>query len=127
MCCFCAFGTGTNPALLPAPAHGLQTAHALVGLEAHAVLIKVLSRRLVGARQHGAHHDAARPAGERLGDVSRALDAPVGKNRHAVFGGETQHVVDGAGLRPADRAHLLRGADGSDAHADAEAVRSRLY
>ena len=40
---------------------------------------------------------------------------------------ETGHMVDSAGLRAANGAHLLHGADGADAHADAEAVHSGLY
>ena len=42
-------------------------------------------------------------------------------------GRKTGHVVDCAGLCATDRAHFLRGADGANAHADAEAVCSGLY
>ena len=41
-------------------------------------------------------------------------------------GHKTGLVLDHAGLRAANRTHLLCGADGADAHADAEAVRSGL-
>mmetsp|Transcript_1984 Transcript_1984/g.4358 ORF Transcript_1984/g.4358 Transcript_1984/m.4358 type:complete len:438 (-) Transcript_1984:449-1762(-) len=106
--------------------HGLDAPHPAVPLEPHPVLVEVIPRRVVRPGEHAPHHDAGGSQGQRLGDVSGGFDAAVGQYGHAVPPREFGDVVHGRRLGASHGAHLLRGADGSDAHAHPQAVRARL-
>ena len=61
-----------------------------------------------------------------LGDMASRLDPSIGEDGNVIFARELRNVVDSRGLGSPDSAHLLGGAYGTDAHADAEAVNASL-
>ena len=70
-------------AVLAAPLHGADGAHAAVNLVASALVQDRLARALFGAGEKAADHDARGAGRQRLGDVARELDAAVGDDRDA--------------------------------------------
>mmetsp|Transcript_24960 Transcript_24960/g.66960 ORF Transcript_24960/g.66960 Transcript_24960/m.66960 type:complete len:458 (+) Transcript_24960:210-1583(+) len=102
--------------------HRVDRTHPAVPLQPHAVLVKVLAGRLLGAGEQRAHHHAARARRERLVNLANVGDAAVGPARHAVLARVLADVEDGRRLRPPHRHHLLRRADGARAHPDAQPV-----
>jgi hypothetical protein len=102
-----------------------ETAHAAVGLDALALVVKVLAGRLGRPREEAAHHDRAGAERERLDDVADVADAAVRDDGDAKVGRELRDGVHGGRLRATDGHDLLRDADAARAHADAEPVRAR--
>mmetsp|Transcript_36982 Transcript_36982/g.54166 ORF Transcript_36982/g.54166 Transcript_36982/m.54166 type:complete len:346 (+) Transcript_36982:249-1286(+) len=113
---------GGKVPLLGPLGHGLDGPHAAVLLQPHAVLKEVVPGRFLGAGQHAPHHHHAGPDGQRLHGMPRGGDAAVGDHGHAEPPGHARRVVHRRGLRAPHGTHLLRGADGADAHAHAQAV-----
>merc|ERR1719181_76766 len=58
--------------------------------------------------------------------MASRLDPSIGEDGNVIFARELRNVVDSRGLGSPDGAHLLGGAYGTDAHADAEAVNASL-
>ena len=109
-------------AVLRAALHGLERAHAAVGLELAAFEDDGLAGSLVGAGHQAAHHDGAGACGEGLDDVAAVADAAVGDDGHvvAVLLQGAAHLAHSRELRHADTGDDAGGADasGSDAHLD---------
>mmetsp|Transcript_8593 Transcript_8593/g.17034 ORF Transcript_8593/g.17034 Transcript_8593/m.17034 type:complete len:462 (-) Transcript_8593:153-1538(-) len=106
--------------------HCVDRAHAAVLLQPDAVLVKVVARCLISAGEQRSHHHCGGAAREGLRNLADVGDAAVCPARDTVLARVLAHVVDRRRLRPADRHHLLRGADGAGAHADAQRVDSPL-
>mmetsp|Transcript_28660 Transcript_28660/g.60493 ORF Transcript_28660/g.60493 Transcript_28660/m.60493 type:complete len:242 (-) Transcript_28660:939-1664(-) len=116
-----------NIPLLATLTHSLDGPHPSITLESHPILIKVLARRLVRSGKHTPHHNAGGSQCKGLGDVSRGFNPPIGEDGDAILPREFGHVKDRRGLRTSHRTYLLRGADGSDAHAHSKSVGAGLY
>ena len=109
-----------------AHAHGVDGAHAAVGL-IHAALIQHgFARAFVGAGEHGTEHDGMGTGGESLDDVAGVLDAAVGDAAAVGFTGGAAAFHDGADLGHAHTGHHAGGADGAGADAHLHGVRTGL-
>src|SRR5436190_22529406 len=102
----------------PARAHRADRAHTSVLLEALTLRQDDIAGALVRAGEHRARHDGVGAGGNRLGDVSRGREAPVGDEADVVPRGELRAVVDRRHLRDADAGDDPGGADRSRAHTD---------
>ena len=109
-------------AVLGAGLHGLDGAHASVCLELTAIVDDCLARRLLNAREHGAHHHGVAAGCEGLHDVAGIAEAAVGDHGDAEAVGDTGGVEDGGKLGHSDAGHDAGGADGARADADLDAV-----
>src|SRR6185312_14663265 len=107
-------------AVAAAGAHGADRPHAPVHLVAAPLVQDDLARRLVGAGEQAADHDAVGAGRQRLGHVARVLDAAVGDDGDVLAGQRLGDVGDGGDLGDAHAGHDARGADraGADAHLD---------
>mmetsp|Transcript_65942 Transcript_65942/g.190243 ORF Transcript_65942/g.190243 Transcript_65942/m.190243 type:complete len:269 (-) Transcript_65942:763-1569(-) len=107
--------------------HRVDGPHAAVALQAGAVFcIDVLAWRLLRAGQQASAHRGASAEAQGLDDVPRARDAAIGEDRDAPRARVLRHVEDRRGLGPSTSADLLGGADGADAHADAEPIHAAV-
>mmetsp|Transcript_9414 Transcript_9414/g.24380 ORF Transcript_9414/g.24380 Transcript_9414/m.24380 type:complete len:350 (+) Transcript_9414:98-1147(+) len=106
--------------------HRVERAHPAVLLEPDTILVDVLAWRLLGAREHRAHHHARSARSERLADLPHVADTAVGDDGNTKVAREARHLVHRGRLRPATRHHLLRRADRARAHAHAQRVRAPL-
>lgn len=106
--------------------HGLNGAHASVGLESLAVSVKVLAGRLESTSKQTTHHDDRGTKSNGLGDVANVLDTTVGNAGDAKLVGELGHRVDSGTLRSADSHNLLGDTDGAGAHSDSETISTSL-
>ena len=82
-----------------------------------------LARRLLRAGESRAHHGHLGAGGQRLGEVSRVLDAAVGDHRRLTPLGRAGGFGDGGQLRHAHARHDAGGADGARADAHLDGVR----
>ena len=106
--------------------HGLDGAHATVGLELTAAQDDGLARGLLRPGEERASHDGAGTGGQRLGNVARIPDAAIGDDRHtAALEGFRRHH-DGRQLRHAHAGDDTGGADGAGADADLDGVNARI-
>src|SRR2546430_7347781 len=95
--------------------HGAETAHPADHFEAPALEQERLTRALLRAGEHRAHHYALGARGERLDHVARVLDAAIRDHRHVA---RSRHGVDDRrDLRDADAGDDAGGADRARTHA----------
>lgn len=87
--------------------HRFNRTHSSILLQSHPVLEKVLTRRLFGARQHTAHHDARCAARQCLDDVPGVTDSTIGNHGDTVFRRVQCNIVHCTRLRSTDGAHFL--------------------
>mmetsp|Transcript_74332 Transcript_74332/g.187928 ORF Transcript_74332/g.187928 Transcript_74332/m.187928 type:complete len:350 (-) Transcript_74332:783-1832(-) len=114
-------------AVVRALLHGVDGAHAAVPFQPGAVLrVEVLPGRLLRACEQAAAHRGPRAQGERLDDVTWARDAPVSQDGDPEGTGQLGDVVNRRCLSAAASAHLLRRADGADAHTHAQSIHAAL-
>src|SRR5260221_524518 len=109
-------------ALLAARLHRAERSHAADGLERAPLVEDHLARALLETREEAAEHHARGTGRERLDDVARETDAPVGDQRDAVLlelGGD---VEDRRQLRHADAGDDARGADRARTDPDLDPV-----
>jgi len=103
--------------------HGVDTAHATVGLNELTLAGHERSTgRLGGTGQETAHHDGRGAEGETLDDVANVLDTTIGDAGDAEAGGKSADLEDGGGLGTANSHDLLGNAGATAAHADAETI-----
>src|SRR4051794_34717944 len=91
-------------------AHGAERAHAAVRLVRTALVELDVPGRLFGPGKQAADHHAVRAGHDRLRDVARETDAPVGDDGHLVFNGPGD-VRHGGDLGNSDASNDTRRAD----------------
>ena len=112
--------------LLAAARHGAERAHAAVGLELLAVDEDRLAGRLLAAREQRADHHRVGARDDRLGDVTRLLQAAVGDHRHPGRPAREGRLVDRCDLGDAAAGDHARRTDGSRTEADLHRVGARV-
>ena len=112
--------------LLAARLHRAERSHAAVGLELLAVDEEHVAWALVGSREERAEHDRLRAGHERLRDVSRILQAPVGDDRDARLARRERRLVDRRDLGDPDAGDDPGRADRAWPHPYLDRIRARL-
>jgi hypothetical protein len=102
--------------------HRVQRTHTAVLLEALALVVEELSRRLGGTGEETTHHDGRRAERESLRDVTDVSDSTVSDDGDAELASELSDGEDGGTLGTTDSSDLLGDADRAGTHADTETV-----
>lgn len=125
--------SGTSVALLAVLAtissllvlHGVNAAHASVGLDQLALARDERSaRRLGGTSQEATHHDCGSAQSKTLDDVTDVLNTAISDARNAESSGEAADAVDSSSLRTTNSHNLLGNAGRATTHTNSETINT---
>src|SRR5690606_29825350 len=112
--------------LLPPGGHRAERAHAAVGLELLAVDEDEVAWALLTPGEERTDHHGVSAGDERLGDVTRVLQATVADERHPRRSAGPRGVEDRRHLGHPDAGHDAGRADRARAHADLDRVHAGI-